>query len=541
MSDILPQPMDERFYTPEKRKRFYLVGMTLLLSVIAMHFLLTNRIQRTLKEQGSAGVWFEYADGEAAVSWRNEIWFPAVAISDPTQWPSPESKRRLVRIEEGRPREICGLGAGQSWLMPRDDGLWIFSPDGVSLYDGEAIKRIQASEPPASDGPPVLWEGKPTFITHAGGAVSIRSLEDKEWRETASFTINVDAEKSPPELRLLVAEDALFVLIRDKKEIYAYSGVPTGAVDLKTEWRKVADTDGPWTAGAHDAKPYLLTFQIGEKQVGGAILLHTLQDGEWTETKLHEVPVPLSSMGASSNGDLRVLYQSVPWTLNLLTVADKSVTNARQLGRFFELTDPEIYLVLIGEAFSALLAVLLVVSFWGMMTSSRPPVYTLMGPPVLLASLPRRALALALDATLLLGPFGAGMLLLWSTFSNIETSPGMTAVIATPLVLGGLLWAAVGTLLLVFAQGRYGRTFGKWLLGIRVVSLELRPCGFWRSSLRTLFLVPDSWLSFTVAIALVAYTRHWQRLGDLFSRTIVIRDLPQPTNLAYIQSPTQTS
>lgn len=533
MSDAIMPPVDERFYSPEKRRRFHLVGLTLLLSVIALHFLLTSRIQKSLAEHQD-GVWFEYADAKAAVQWRGDIWFPAVAVSNPNQMFTSETRRHLVHMKDRRPAEVCSLGAGQSWLMPREDELWIFSSDGVSFFNGETIQRIQAATPPDSDGPPILWDEKPTFITRAGNAVSIKTLEDKEWRELASFSLQGDITTIVPELRLSAIGDALAIFYRHGKDIFAQVGLPAGPVDPLT-WRKVTQTSGPWAAAAIDGKLHLLTFQTKGSPTEGAVVLHRYDNDNWSESTLQEIQFPLSSIGAFSNDKVHVLYQSVPWMLTLLTIDNGVITEGDQFGRFFEISDPEIYLILIGEAFSALLAILLVVSFWGMMITSRPPIYTLMGPPVMFASIPRRALALLLDAILLFAPFVTGLIFLWRAFSNIE-SPGIAAVVAVPLVFGGLLWAAIGVLVLSFAQGRYGRTFGKWLLGIRVVTLELRPAGFWRSLLRTFFLIPDAWLSFTVAIALVAYSRHWQRLGDLFTRTIVIRDIPQPTNLAHIQS-----
>jgi uncharacterized RDD family membrane protein YckC len=537
MTDAPTRPADDRFYSAQARKRFYLAGMALLLAGIAMHFLLTNRLRETLKEKPARAVWFEYADGEAAVRWRGDFWFPAVAISEITQWPSSASRRQLVRMTETGPEEICGLGEGRTWLMPREEALWIFSSDGVSSYDGESLNRVQAARPPPSDGPPVLWEEKPTFITRAGKDVSVRALEEKEWREVAAFQLQPADDKPPPELRMAVVGDRPVIFLREGDGLYAHDGFPSGAVDLAKGWEKIGKADGPWAATVHSGKACVLTFRLAEKQSGGEIVLHAREANGWTDSDLQAVNVPLSSMGVSSDGKLHIIYQSVPWALNTLTVEGASVADTRRYGRFFKLSDPEVRLFLLGEAGAYLLVFLQLFGFWALTTSCRPPFYTLMGPPVVLASLPRRAAALAVDLAILFGPFGAGMLVMWNAFSTFEIKPpGVVAVLATPLVLGGLAWAAIGALLFCLAVGRYGRTPGKWMLGIRVVGMELRPCGFWRALLRTICLVPDSWLNFLVGIGLIAYSRHWQRLGDLFARTVVIRDMPQPTDLARIQS-----
>ena len=75
-----------------------------------------------------------------------------------------------------------------------------------------------------------------------------------------------------------------------------------------------------------------------------------------------------------------------------------------------------------------------------------------------------------------------------------------------------------------FLEGRFGKTPGTWLMGIRVLGTDLRPCGFGRAFLRNLLTFVDGFLNFLVGALLVALTENWQRLGDLAARTIVVVD-----------------
>jgi uncharacterized RDD family membrane protein YckC len=75
-----------------------------------------------------------------------------------------------------------------------------------------------------------------------------------------------------------------------------------------------------------------------------------------------------------------------------------------------------------------------------------------------------------------------------------------------------------------YFEGRFGKTPGKWLLGIRVLGTDLQPCGFWLALLRNLLTFADGFFNFLVGALLVALTESWQRLGDLAARTIVVVD-----------------
>jgi len=143
------------------------------------------------------------------------------------------------------------------------------------------------------------------------------------------------------------------------------------------------------------------------------------------------------------------------------------------------------------------------------------------------ASLWQRALAQLVDVV----PLGAGFLLpmawMWRMFSDPESIVERGPMF--PLWFFGLFIAAFVCALLVlvafsYFEGRFGKTPGKWLLGIRVLGTDLQPCGFGRAFLRNLLTFVDGFLSFLVGALLVALTENWQRLGDLAARTIVVVD-----------------
>lgn len=89
----------------------------------------------------------------------------------------------------------------------------------------------------------------------------------------------------------------------------------------------------------------------------------------------------------------------------------------------------------------------------------------------------------------------------------------------------------VGAFLLIFgypivAETFFrGRTIGKLVAGLRVVSLEAGPIGFREAFIRSIFQIIDLLASFgAVALVTGMVTKRTQRLGDLAAGTFVIRD-----------------
>lgn len=74
-------------------------------------------------------------------------------------------------------------------------------------------------------------------------------------------------------------------------------------------------------------------------------------------------------------------------------------------------------------------------------------------------------------------------------------------------------------------EGLTGQTFGKRLMGIRVVKLNGGKVGIWDSFVRRLFDMVDLMFFGLVAILVMRNSKEKQRIGDLVAKTMVIKDL----------------
>ncbi len=124
------------------------------------------------------------------------------------------------------------------------------------------------------------------------------------------------------------------------------------------------------------------------------------------------------------------------------------------------------------------------------------------------------------------------------SITTFETAMGRVGI-AT------LTWILIVTTALAFIQGRFAMTPGKWICGLRVLRVTLKPCGFARSLLRELLLCVDSLnlISWAPGIFCIASNRSRQRLGDLVADTVVIckRSLIRQIKLEAEPSKTESS
>ncbi len=85
------------------------------------------------------------------------------------------------------------------------------------------------------------------------------------------------------------------------------------------------------------------------------------------------------------------------------------------------------------------------------------------------------------------------------------------------------VWMVVWIALFSIMESRSGMTPGKRLAGIRVLHVDLNPCGLGRALLRNMLkYMVDSMFDFLLGILLIALTEKRQRIGDLAAGTVVV-------------------
>jgi uncharacterized RDD family membrane protein YckC len=509
------------------------------------------------------GLRLENVHAESAALWRGDLWYVASEIKGGFEGPENRENNRLVHVAESGPTTVLMLAPGPAWLLAHGDTLWIFASDGVSQYDGKTAQQVPAKQLSDSDSQPFLLDGLPAAVREETGERRVFALENGQWVEKAQlFFGGAKDAPSAGRLKLLVIGGQPYVFCAKGGTLYCHVGFPGKEARFPADWETVGPVGDLWSVAANEGRPEAFTVRtekdrtsieiVGlardertEAAIGRATPASPAQGGlparpagSWKQSFSRVSPFPLRTLGAASDaaGGCRVLYQALQWTVNVVQLHGEKAISARRYGDMNPADRVRALLGIVPSVASGMLSLALAVALSALMKVYRTDSF--FGPSgwsAQCASLTRRALALLLDAALVLGPMIAGMVGLFWILPGIEDQPeprGVTYL--TPLLFGGALWAVAAFFLFCYTLGRWGRTPGKWAAGIRVIGIELAPCGFGRALLRTLLLIVDGFLfavgflNFSFGALVIACTANRQRIGDIAARTIVIREAAPP-------------
>jgi uncharacterized RDD family membrane protein YckC len=95
-----------------------------------------------------------------------------------------------------------------------------------------------------------------------------------------------------------------------------------------------------------------------------------------------------------------------------------------------------------------------------------------------------------------------------------------------PVIL--LIWLVVAPAYFFVAEGLWGTTPGKWLLGLVVVREDGSDAGLAAAAVRTALRLVDGLLFYAVGAVFIWSSESRQRLGDRLAGTLVVRESPAP-------------
>jgi uncharacterized RDD family membrane protein YckC len=137
----------------------------------------------------------------------------------------------------------------------------------------------------------------------------------------------------------------------------------------------------------------------------------------------------------------------------------------------------------------------------------------------------RRILATIVDG-LIFGALFTVMIMLFgtvTTIANVGPFDWNVSTISMP-ALPSLLYGVIVVLYYILLEGYLGQTFGKMVLGIKVVREDNGEVpGLGGATIRTLFRIVDGLFSYLVAFIAVLISGKNQRLGDMAAHTLVVR------------------
>jgi uncharacterized RDD family membrane protein YckC len=508
---------------------------------------------------------------DRGVSWRGRFWFPVETMQTGGLQTSFVRSFDLNAKDTAATESKVVVSMSMPWLLAARDRLWFVAPGEVGFMEPgqEHVFVVKPRKALAFACPPFFVWDQPAVIEESPAGYRLLMFNNGEWSDrgdvsawvgqTGTFATPPTAAATPnsprgrnsrrgggtagavgtsDSLRVLTFHDRTLLFRRMGSVIYVREA--PSLVDLvdvspqDAEWASVHEVTEEWTVIAVGEKPVVVTSSTPAPQ--SLLMGIERKDGSWQEA--WRLPTAFASeVGAWADGDrLFVAWISLPGQYTISELQDGRVVRSHR-GGSFPMFSPEMIFSMWGLPVISIL-VLMAVELWIIswsMTQFRVTEYRIGDASARYASPWRRGIARAIDSSIGSIPIYAGIAHFWLHFD-------LDAIITNPMqlvtgLLGWLLISSAVWLLTFFAfsitQGLWGWTPGKWLLGIRVVNLDLKPCGVGWSLLRNLLYVVDQFFSCLVGLLLIAFTDKWQRLGDMVSKTIVVRapvpDTPQPS------------
>jgi uncharacterized RDD family membrane protein YckC len=534
---------DGGYLSTESKRRFTLIAGVLGAVFFFAQTLLPMALMFLVMMPVMVSQEFSTIDVDHAALWGGELWF--VRRTSKVNWRDIEnsatvrvlSHLRLADLSDAGPALPIDRGADRAAvaLLPAGDRLWVLGTDTVGYYRDGSLTRVNVSSRPPRASEPFLYGGRPAVVS-LGTVPALATLNVEGTRaEWTSRPLPLGLPAEGGSLRSVQAAEA-------GGHLYLFAELCTEAPDQcslryraegEATWSSLVDdvcSCSSWTAMALDSVPAVLVSEPAEERRPRIALLTIGPTGpRRTPIEVEGSRMTSGWRPLASGPRLILISQGMPGSLRLAEVADGRVQRSvkKQSSAFFPFGGRMMLIMMVPQLLPIVLSLVLAFVLTVQMRRHRVQDYVLGGERRTFASLWQRALAQLVDVLPFLAGFLIPMASWWRMFSDpeafIEHGP-LFPLVFFGLFIGAFAWSLVVLVAFSYFEGRFGKTPGKWLLGIRVLGTDLEPCGFRRAFLRNLLTFVDGFFSFLVGALLVALTENWQRLGDLAARTIVVVD-----------------
>jgi uncharacterized RDD family membrane protein YckC len=459
---------------------------------------------------------------DSGAYWDGRAWYVAEKDS-PFRSGTQGSVLELYSLTPGSkegPRKVAELPGAKAALLAGSDRLWIVLERGTGYYRDGQLTVLPSAGTPEFASRPFLCGGRPAVLEFSLDGISIDVLDGEKWSRgtpvaPASWLDEIGTMNG---IRLVEAGAEIHSFAQSKAGLVHKKGMPDGSLG---SWQMVSGPDtAHWAVLALDGRPAVLISREN------AVIGKRYEDGVWREFFTYST-LPYGELGAfpgKTPDGFYLLLRSFPERIKLVEVRGDRVAGETAHGDGFPFPRPFMLLCTVPNVIIVFVVLLLAHLLTRQMRKFRGCEYGEGPNRCRFASLWRRGLACLVDYLILAAPCIVPGAMMFSKFGDPEKMLNPAWMVNVMLLsLGCLVWILLGFLVLSAMEGRGGQTPGKRLLGIRVVGIDLRPCGFGRALVRNLLRVVDSMFSYMVGILMVALTDKWQRLGDMVAKTVVIR------------------
>jgi uncharacterized RDD family membrane protein YckC len=485
-----------------------------IVMVIAMPTMMTTGVVSMKNAQPAHGTY-----------WAGKVWYPQYQITPEKSEPSTASLMTLPANPSKKPEHVADLPLGLPWLLADQDRLWVIASKGVGYFQNGRFTAYPDVQQLGDFTRPFLHNGSPAIIEDRPEGLRLMVFRNNAWKKELDFEIFSNERLCCVDhLQLLSEAGKVHAFLKYKETIYYRNDLFGASDDSRNPWQAVAPAGSAWTSLILGGNPVVFIHQGN----GNAAINGYRKIGDRWEAFVSYPQFIVTSIGAfptEQPGGITLVTEVFPGSLKRISINGEKITAETKYGDDFPFPKGFMALMMVPQGLTMLMPLILAVIFSALMHKHRIMYHETTSARKPYASLTRRAFAQIIDAIIMILPLIFLWVILMSSFFGADDpfyfmQAGFLKIIS--IFIGVFLWMLLCIIIFSVMEGRLGYSPGKRLLGIRVLGTDLQLCGFWRALVRNLLMFVDGFFNFMVGIMVVALTEHWQRIGDMAARTVVV-------------------
>lgn len=466
---------------------------------------------------------FRMIDVDQGALWNGKIWFIERSLGPMNNGAGNIELKSWVLDSPGEPTTVQSLSLDNPWLLPGENDFFIVTSDAVGKFNGREFEIIGTEKKLGSISRPFFYQGSPAVIEFRPDGIALQAFVNGDWKESGFLRTSAIQPGFMEDIQVISDGAFCGYFTRYKGTVYFHRGLPTDKETQAKEWEPVV-SGAYWCAVVIDGSPAV----IAEKSINASpeLVGYKKQEKGWTLflTMARKMPAGFGVYPAPAGESFYLAMQAMPGTLSVMKVVGNEIKEKYKFGSGFPFPGFFIKMMVLQYAGFLVIPLVLAIIFSAMMRKHRVAEYTFEQKSVAQASLIRRAIAQIVDFAVAAAPAALGFSFIMRNIFDFEEMDPTNVFGFFGLFAAGTVWGLFCFVVFAILEGKYGKTPGKWLVGIRVVGTDLLLCGFGRAFVRNLLKIVDGFLNFMVGILIVSLSENWQRVGDMAARTIVVRD-----------------
>ena len=468
----------------------------------------------------ASGGLFHFGQARSAQAWHGAIYYVTFGTGrvQPV-WRSDGA---------GDSTRVTSTEARFPWLVATDADLWFFGDGRVERFDGT---RVDSTLVPTGyfAHRPFVFRGRPAILDKQPARLVLSTWDGRGFVEAAELSCDCSGV-SEHALSAVANGETIDLFLLWGTDVRYRRASPGADVGDPTAWTRVAaDVARLEVAPLRDGGSALGLGRLASRRSTEVELLR----GDGTGFKplaKRTLATPMSLWGLTSDPALDRAYLvssgDVSGDLVIQEISPSGAVVERRpssgSGLLGLMIWPNLVSLLCGLLVSFVAAGLL--SGW--MRAFRGDTLEVAGRSVELGSILRRGLGQLTDTVIRSVPFivVVGLLVSGRLDWHVIFMPPKSLLYIFGFVVVSFAWTLIDVTMMSLLEWKTGKTPGKWLFGLRVISADDEPIGFGRALARNLLEWGDGMFLFIVGMGAAALTEKRQRLGDLAARTLVVRE-----------------